>query len=135
MTPNSTPSRRDDLRSRLVYLNLDDPEAQGRVVLGSSADMNKREPGDFSGHGPSCRLPARLTPKRRRATRPHWHLVKPYITTNINRPLTGSRFWSNGLCGVGAILDSLSFNADIVMALRQTFRRDIYRNYAAFKGQ
>lgn len=37
----------------------------------------------------------------------------------------------NGLCGVGAILASLPFDAE----QRQTFRRDIYRKYAAFKGQ
>lgn len=46
------PVTREDLRSRLVDLNPDDSETQGWVVLGSSVDMNKRERGDFGGHGP-----------------------------------------------------------------------------------
>lgn len=45
------PVTREDLRARLVDLNPDDPEAQGRAVLGGSAHMNKRGGGDFGGHG------------------------------------------------------------------------------------
>lgn len=45
------PVTREDLRSRLVDLNPEDPEALGRAVLGGGGDMNKRTKGDFGGHG------------------------------------------------------------------------------------
>lgn len=45
------PVTREDLRTRLVDLNPDDPEALGRVVLGGGGDPNKRSKGDFGGHG------------------------------------------------------------------------------------
>jgi CubicO group peptidase (beta-lactamase class C family) len=46
------PVTRDDLRARLVDLNPDDPNAQGRAVLGGGGgDMNPRGKGDFGGHG------------------------------------------------------------------------------------
>jgi CubicO group peptidase (beta-lactamase class C family) len=45
------PVTREDLRSRLVDLNPNDPEAQGRAVLGGGGDMNKITKGDFGGHG------------------------------------------------------------------------------------
>ncbi|KAJ6092485.1 beta-lactamase [Penicillium sp. IBT 16267x] len=45
------PVTREDLRARLVDLNLDDPDALGRAVLGGGGDMNKRTKGDFGGHG------------------------------------------------------------------------------------
>lgn len=45
------PVTREDPRARLVDLNPQDPEAEGRAVLGGSADMNKRSRGDFGGHG------------------------------------------------------------------------------------
>ncbi|KFH45631.1 hypothetical protein ACRE_034960 [Hapsidospora chrysogenum ATCC 11550] len=40
-----------DLRARLVNLNPDDPDAQGKAVLGGDADINKRCKGAFGGHG------------------------------------------------------------------------------------
>lgn len=42
---------------------------------------------------------------------------------------------SNGLCGVGAIQAALPVDVDAVEALKQTFRRDVYRKYAAWKEQ
>ncbi|KAH8694212.1 putative transesterase [Talaromyces proteolyticus] len=45
------PVTREDLRSRLVDLNPQDPDALGRAVLGGGGDMNKRTNGDFGGHG------------------------------------------------------------------------------------
>ncbi|KAK7429820.1 hypothetical protein QQZ08_003665 [Neonectria magnoliae] len=45
------PVTREDLRARLVDLNPDDPDGLGRAVLGGSADMNKRNRGEFGGHG------------------------------------------------------------------------------------
>ena len=45
------PVTREDLRARLVDLNPDDPDALGRAVLGGNAEMNKRNRGDFGGHG------------------------------------------------------------------------------------
>lgn len=41
----------------------------------------------------------------------------------------------NGLCGVGAVQTTLPVDGDEVAALKQTFRRDIYRKYAAWKEQ
>lgn len=45
------PVTREDLRSRLVDLNPDDPEALGRAVVPNVGDLNKRTQGDFGGHG------------------------------------------------------------------------------------
>ncbi|RJE17837.1 Transesterase LovD [Aspergillus sclerotialis] len=39
----------------------------------------------------------------------------------------------NGLCGVGAVQASLPLDYATVGALKQTFRRDIYRKYASWK--
>jgi len=41
----------------------------------------------------------------------------------------------NGLCGVGAVQATLPLDSDVVTALKQTFRRDIYRKHAAWKEQ
>jgi CubicO group peptidase (beta-lactamase class C family) len=41
----------------------------------------------------------------------------------------------NGLCGVGAVQAALPVDGDVVAALKQTFRRDIYRKHAAWKEQ
>ncbi|KAJ6133592.1 hypothetical protein N7471_008807 [Penicillium samsonianum] len=41
----------------------------------------------------------------------------------------------NNLCGVGAIQAALPVDGDLVAELKQTFRRDIYRKYIAWKGQ
>jgi len=41
----------------------------------------------------------------------------------------------NGLCGVGAVQAALPLDNDVVAALKQTFRRDIYRKHAAWKEQ
>ncbi|RHZ61815.1 serine hydrolase domain-containing protein [Aspergillus thermomutatus] len=41
----------------------------------------------------------------------------------------------NGLCGVGAVQATLPVDNDVVAGLKQTFRRDIYRKHAAFKGE
>ncbi|KAH6873956.1 beta-lactamase/transpeptidase-like protein [Thelonectria olida] len=45
------PATREDLRSRLVDLNPDDPDGLGRAVLGGGGEMNLRGKGDFGGHG------------------------------------------------------------------------------------
>ncbi|KAH8656248.1 beta-lactamase/transpeptidase-like protein [Tricladium varicosporioides] len=45
------PVTREDLRSRLVDLNPNDPNALGRAVLGGGGEMNKLTKGDFGGHG------------------------------------------------------------------------------------
>lgn len=41
----------------------------------------------------------------------------------------------SGLCGVGAVQASLPLDGDVVAALKQTFRHDIYRKHAAWKAQ
>jgi hypothetical protein len=41
----------------------------------------------------------------------------------------------NGLCGVGAVQPALPVDIDAVAALKQTFRRDVYRKHAAWKEQ
>ena len=41
----------------------------------------------------------------------------------------------NGLCGIGAPQPALPVDAGALTALKQTFRRDIYRKYAAWKEQ
>lgn len=45
------PVTREDLRARMVDLNPDDPNGQGRAVLGGGGEMNLRCKGDFGGHG------------------------------------------------------------------------------------
>ncbi len=45
------PVTREDLRSRLVDLNPQDPEGLGRAVSGGDGAPNKRSRGDFGGHG------------------------------------------------------------------------------------
>ncbi|KAJ5608684.1 transesterase [Penicillium herquei] len=45
------PVLREDLRSLMVDLSPDDPDALGRAVLGGGGEMNKRTIGDFGGHG------------------------------------------------------------------------------------
>jgi len=45
------PVTRNDLRSRLIDLNPDDPKGLGRAVLGGGGDMNLTTKGDFGGHG------------------------------------------------------------------------------------
>ncbi|KAJ6445725.1 transesterase (LovD) [Purpureocillium lavendulum] len=42
---------------------------------------------------------------------------------------------TNGLCGVGAVQATLPLDAAAVGALKQTFRHDVYRKYAAWKEQ
>ena len=41
----------------------------------------------------------------------------------------------NGLCGIGAVQAALPVDLELVAALKQTFRHDIYRKHAAWKGQ
>ncbi|KFY31943.1 hypothetical protein V493_00656 [Pseudogymnoascus sp. VKM F-4281 (FW-2241)] len=41
----------------------------------------------------------------------------------------------NGLCGVGAVQAALPFDGDVAANLKQTFRRDIYREHAKWKSQ
>lgn len=189
------PVTREDLRARLVDLNPDDPEVQGRAVLGGSADMNKRGRGDFGGHGlfmsgvSYLKILHSLLANDGKLLKPatvddmFQHHLSPQATaghqtalaspmghflrvgldagTKLGQSLGGlltlqdvdggygegtltwgggmTLIWfidrKNGFCGVGAIQASLPFDTDAVMALRQTFRRDIYRKYAAFKGQ
>ncbi|KAJ5263165.1 hypothetical protein N7478_010770 [Penicillium angulare] len=45
------PVTRNELRTRMVDLNPDDPDALGKAVVGGGGDMNKRTIGDFGGHG------------------------------------------------------------------------------------
>ncbi|GAQ08691.1 acyltransferase LovD [Aspergillus lentulus] len=189
------PVTREDLRPRLVDLNPDDPEAQGRAVLGGSVDMNKRGRGDFGGHGlfmsgeSYIKILHSLLVNDGKLLKPATvdDLFKPHLSpeataghqaalaspmgpffrvgldagTELGQSLGGlltlqdldggygertltwggglTLVWfldrKNGFCSVCAIQASLPFNTDAVMALRQTFRRDIYRKYAAFKGQ
>ncbi|KAK3322806.1 putative transesterase [Apodospora peruviana] len=42
---------------------------------------------------------------------------------------------TNNLCGVGAIQAALPFDMATVVQLKQTFRKDIYRKYAAWKEE
>ena len=41
----------------------------------------------------------------------------------------------NDLCGVGAVQAALPTDVDAVAALKQTFRRDVYRKRAAWKKE
>ncbi|KAJ9659824.1 hypothetical protein H2198_002893 [Neophaeococcomyces mojaviensis] len=41
----------------------------------------------------------------------------------------------NDLCGIGAIQTALPMDGDVVTALKQTFRHDIYRKHATWKKQ
>ncbi|KAJ5210928.1 Beta-lactamase-related protein [Penicillium cf. griseofulvum] len=41
----------------------------------------------------------------------------------------------NNLCGVGALQAKLPVDGDLMAELKQTFRREIYHKYAAWKGQ
>ncbi|CAI7615898.1 unnamed protein product [Penicillium glandicola] len=41
----------------------------------------------------------------------------------------------NNLCGVGAIQAAFPFDGELMAELKQTFRRDIYHKYTAWKGQ
>ena len=41
----------------------------------------------------------------------------------------------NNLCGVGAVQATLPLDNEVVTALKQTFRKDIYRKYASWKEQ
>ncbi|KAL8961481.1 MAG: hypothetical protein Q9183_005304, partial [Haloplaca sp. 2 TL-2023] len=45
------PVTREDLRSRLVDLNPQDPKASGRAVVGGRSEVNESTRGDFGGHG------------------------------------------------------------------------------------
>ncbi|CAM1502587.1 Fc.00g073630.m01.CDS01 [Cosmosporella sp. VM-42] len=187
------PVTREDLRSRLVDLNPQDPECLGRAVLGGGGDMNKRSQGAFGGHGlfmPGSDYikvlrsllandgkllePAtvdnmfqnHLTPE---ATIGHRAALAGPIGvffrvgidpgTKVGHGLGGvltlqdadgwygerTLTWGGGLtltwfidrknnlCGVGAVQATLPLDNDVVAGLKQTFRRDIYRKYAAWK--
>lgn len=41
----------------------------------------------------------------------------------------------NDLCGVGALQAALPMDHEVITALKQTFRRDVYRKRAAWKDQ
>lgn len=189
------PVTREDLRSRLVDLNPDDPDAQGRAVLGGGGDMNKRTRGDFGGHGlfmsgasyvkilrsllasdgkllkPSTvddmfqhHLNAQATAGHQGAlASPAGVYFRVGIDTNtqMGHGLGGlltledvdgwygahTMSWGggmtlawfidrkNGLCGVGAVQATLPLDGDVVAALKQSFRRDVYRKHAAWKKQ
>ena len=45
------PVTREDLHSRLVDLNPQDPNASGRAVIGGRSEFNESTQGDFGGHG------------------------------------------------------------------------------------
>ncbi|KAL8672569.1 MAG: hypothetical protein Q9168_002974 [Polycauliona sp. 1 TL-2023] len=190
------PVTREDLRARLVDLNPQDPEAEGRAVIGGNAEINKRSKGHFGGHGlfmpgddyikilrsllandGKLLKPATVddmfqdhVSKEARAGReaalaspigPFFRVgVDPETPTGygLGGLLTlkdvdgwygeGTMTWGGGLsfawfidrkndlCGLGAIQPALpDFDREAVEGLKVTFRHDIYRKYAAWKGQ
>jgi len=189
------PVTREDLRTRLVDLNPQDPEGLGRAVLGGSADMNLRSRGDFGGHGlfmPGAdyvKILCSLLANDGKLLRPNTvddmfqHHLSPEATAGHQTALAspmgiffrvgadpgmkmghglggmlmlqdvegwyGERTltWGggltlawfidrkNGLCGVGAVQATLPVDGDAVAALKQIFRRDIYRKHTAWKEQ
>ncbi|CAL5870755.1 uncharacterized protein PFLUO_LOCUS4995 [Penicillium psychrofluorescens] len=189
------PVTREDLRSRLVDLNPDDPDAVGRAVLGGGGDMNKTGRGDFGGHGlfmsgasyikilrsllandGKLLKPAtvdEMFQQRLNSEASAGHqaaLASPmgiFFRVGVNPEakmgygmsglLTledldgwyGERTLSwgggmtsawfidrkNGLCGIGAVQAKLPMDNEVVGALKQTFRQDVYRKQAAWKEQ
>lgn len=57
------------------------------------------------------------------------------LTWGGGRTLTWFIDRKSGLCGVGAVLATLPLDNDVVTALKQTFRCDIYRKHAAWREQ
>jgi CubicO group peptidase (beta-lactamase class C family) len=191
------PVTREDLRSRLVDLNPNDPEAFGRAVLGGrGGDMNKITKGDHGGSGLFMTAPDyvkvmhsllandgkilkpatvddmfehHLSPEAtashqvavaspmgiffRVGTEPNskvGHGLGGLLTLEEDidgwygeRTLTwggGLTFaWfidrKNDLCGVGAVQASLPVDSEVINALKQTFRHDIYRKRAEWKKE
>ncbi|KAJ5554942.1 hypothetical protein N7461_003412 [Penicillium sp. DV-2018c] len=189
------PVTREDLRSRLIDLNPDDPDAVGRAVLGGEGEMNLRGRGDFGGHG--LFLPGADFIKVLRSLLANdgtllasatvdemfQHHLSPEATASYQAALAtpmGAFFrvghdletkmghglgglltledldgwygektmsWGGGLtlawfidrkndlCGVGAIQATLPVDVGAVTELKQTFRRGIYSEYAAWKEQ
>lgn len=190
------PVTREELRSRLVDLNPEDPEALGRAVLGGGpAQANQQTVGHFGGHGifmsgaSFFKILRSLLTNDGKLLKPatvddmFQHHLDPEATTGFQAALAspmgpffrigigpevklgfglgalltledvggwyGERTltWGggrtltwfidrkNGLCGVVAVQAALPFDGDTVEALKQTFRRDIYRKHAAWKGE
>jgi CubicO group peptidase (beta-lactamase class C family) len=182
------PVTREDLRSRLVDLNPNDPEALGRAVLGGrGGDMNKLAKGDFGGHGLFMTAPDYVKVLHSLLAN-DGKILKPAMVNNMfehhlsleatashhaavaspmgiffrvgtapdskvghglgglltledvdgwygERTLTwgGGLTFKNDLCGVGAVQASVPADGEVINALKQTFRHDIYRKRAEWK--
>ncbi|KAJ5620181.1 hypothetical protein N7510_004165 [Penicillium lagena] len=189
------PVTREDLRSRLVDLSPDDPDAVGRAVLGGGGDMNRTGRGDFGGHGlfmsgaSYIKILRSLLANDGKLLKPttvdemfqqrlnseaaaghQAALASPMGTffrvgvepeAKMGYGLSGlltlenvdgwygerTLSWGggltftwfidrkNGLCGIGAVQAKLPMDNEVVAALKQTFRHDIYRKQAAWKEQ
>lgn len=189
------PVTREDLRSRLVDLNPDDPGGLGRAVVGGSGDVHKQTQGAFGGHGlftsgaSYIKILRSLLANDSKLLQPatvddmFQHHLSPQATAGHQLALAGpmgpffrigtdpnievgyglgglltlqdvdgwygdrTLMWGGGrtltwfidrkknLCGVGAVQASLPFDGNTAEALKQTFRRDIYRKHAAWKEQ
>lgn len=187
------PVTREDLRARMVDLNPDDPNGQGRAVIGGESDVNTRCKGDFGGHG--LFMPAvdyvkilqsllandgkllkretvesmfkdHLTPES--AAGHQAALAGPggvffrvgvdsdtkmgyglgglltlqdvdgwygsnTLTWGGGMTLTWFIDRKNDICGIGAVQAKLPLDVPAVSELKQVFRKDIYRKYAAWK--
>jgi len=189
------PITREDLRARMVDLNPGDPEGLGLAVAGSNGDMNKRNRGDFGGHGlympgsEYIKVLHSLLSNDGKMLKPATveDMFKHHLSVNataghqaaLARPggdffrlgtdpdvkvghglgglltLEDSKGWygegtlswgggltlawfidrKNDMCGIGAIQSSLPWDRDAVTALKQTFRKGVYRERAVFEQQ
>lgn len=187
------PVTRENLRSRLVDLNPNDPEAQGRAV--GTGDIHKIGTGDFGGHGGFITTPDYLkvlqallrndgkilqpstvdhmfesslsaeaaAGQQASNAGPMGHLFlngvdpKTKVGYGLGGLVTlegvdgwygehtltwggGSTFaWfvdrKNDLCGVGALQASIPTDGAAMAPLKQTFRKDIYAKYQAWKKE
>ena len=189
------PVTREDLRTRLVDLNPQDPEGLGRAVLAGGGDMNKRSRGDFGGHG-LFMTGFDYSKVLRSLLASDGKLLKPTTVDDMFQDHLGPQAteghqaalaspagvffrvgttpdmkvghglgglltledingwygectltWGGGmtlawfidrkndLCGVGALQAALPMDHEVVAALKQTFRRDMYRKHVAWKEQ
>ncbi|OKL63685.1 hypothetical protein UA08_01033 [Talaromyces atroroseus] len=191
------PVTREELRSRLVDLNPNDPDGFGRAVVGGggSNHSNSQTKGDFGGHGlfmsgaSFVKVLHSLLANDGKLLKPSTvddmfrHHLSPQATAGHQAALAGpigpffrvgiapevklgfglgglltlqdadgfygegTLTWGggrtltwfidrkNGLCGIGAVQAALPFHGDTVEALKDTFGRDIYRKYGAWKEQ
>lgn len=186
------PVTREDLRSRFVDLNPDDPDGLGRAMLGGKVDTYAYASGDFGGHGLAMTCPdyvkvlhsllsndgkllkpvtvddmfqhhlsADATAAHQAALRSPFgalfrvgidpevkvgHGLGGLVTLQDIDEWYGDRTlsWGGGftlawfidrktdLCAVSAIQAKLPHSRNVVDALNQTFRHDIYSKHAAW---